>query len=82
MVVVARGEFGERIALDTNVLSEIMRKEPDENVVGFVAQLDDPLVGAAVFHEPAYGVARLPEGAKDFEHLGIDLVNPWIRRIS
>ena len=140
----------ERMALDTNVLSEIMRKEPDANVVDFVAQLDDPLVSAAVFHELAYGVARLPEGerklrmaseieafrrryeeriiivdyevsrlsgqlradaqrlghqlkpmdsliaasavhaaaklatrnVKDFERLGIDLVNPWTYRLA
>jgi len=140
----------ERMALDTNVLSEIMRKEPDANVVDFVAQLDDPLVSAAVFHELAYGVAWLPEGerklrmaseieafrrryeeriiivdyevsrlsgqlradaqrlgrqlkpmdsliaasavhaaaklatrnVKDFERLGIDLVNPWTYRLA
>lgn len=140
----------ERVALDTNVLSEIMRTEPDENVVVFVAELNDPLVSAAVFHELAYGVARLPVGerklrialeieafrqryqeriilidyevsrlsgelradaqrlghelkpmdsliaasavqagaklatrnSKDFEYLGIDLVNPWTHRIS
>ncbi|RBP12958.1 hypothetical protein DFR50_113150 [Roseiarcus fermentans] len=49
------------MALDTNVLSELMRIGPDPHVVDFVAQLDDPFVSAVVFHELAYGVARLPE---------------------
>ncbi len=52
------------VTLDTNVLSEIMLAQPDAKVVRFVAELDDPLVSAAVFHELGYGVARLPEGKR------------------
>ena len=54
----------EAVALDTNVLSEIMRTEPAPSVVRFVSQLDDPFISAAVFHELSYGVARLPEGKR------------------
>ena len=54
----------DRVALDTNVLSELMRVSPDKKVVEFVALLDDPLVSAAVFHELAYGVALLPDGQR------------------
>lgn len=52
------------VALDTNILSEIMRGDPDPAVVRFVSQLDDPRVCAAVFHELSYGVARLPDGKR------------------
>ena len=54
----------EAVALDTNVLSEIMRDDRDPKVVGFVSSLEDPLVSAAVFHELSYGVARLPDGKR------------------
>jgi predicted nucleic acid-binding protein len=50
------------VALDTNVLSEIMRTEPTPDVVRIVSELDDPSISAAAFHELAYGVARLPVG--------------------
>jgi predicted nucleic acid-binding protein len=54
----------EPVALDTNVLSEIMNPAPAEQVVKFVAELQDPFVSAAVFHEMAYGAHRLPEGKR------------------
>jgi predicted nucleic acid-binding protein len=55
---------GYPVALDTNVLSELMQPAPAPGVVRFVGDLDDPLVSAAVFHELAYGVARLPDGKR------------------
>ena len=55
---------GSPVALDTNVLSELMQPEPAASLVHFVADLDTPLVSAAVFHELAYGVARLPDGQR------------------
>jgi len=55
---------GSPVALDTNVLSELMQPEPAASLVHFVADLDNPLVSAAVFHELAYGVARLPDGQR------------------
>jgi len=54
----------EAVALDTNVLSEIMRIGPDPRIVRFVSELDDPRVSAAVFHELSYGVGRLPQGRR------------------
>ncbi len=50
--------------LDTNVVSELMRPEPDANVARFVAGLARPLISAALFHELSYGVHLLPDGAR------------------
>jgi hypothetical protein len=50
--------------LDTNVLSELMRPEPDANVELFVSGLARPFVSAAAFHELSYGVGLLPECAR------------------
>jgi predicted nucleic acid-binding protein len=54
----------EAILLDTNVLSELMRPSPEPRVARFVASLNNPLVSAAVFHELAFGMSRLPDGAR------------------
>ncbi len=66
------------VALDTNVLSEIMRTEPAPNVVRFVSELDDPLISAAVFHELSYGAARLPEGQRK-SHLVAEIEAYYVR---
>jgi hypothetical protein len=50
--------------LDTNVLSELMRPAPNPRVVRFVAELEQPLVSAVVFHELVYGKDLLPDGAR------------------
>jgi predicted nucleic acid-binding protein len=52
------------ILLDTNVLSELMRREPDEGVVGWLDSLDAAEVAttAITAAELLYGVARLPQG--------------------
>ena len=50
------------VLLDTNVVSELMRKEPAQHVVAFIARCARPIVSAVVFHELAFGVARLREG--------------------
>jgi len=55
--------------LDTNVVSELLRPEPHANVERFVAGIDTPLISAAVFHELAYGVELLPDGARKFRLL-------------
>ncbi|HLM87307.1 MAG TPA: type II toxin-antitoxin system VapC family toxin [Solirubrobacteraceae bacterium] len=54
------------ILLDTNVISELMRREPDERVIGWM----DSLGGAAIattaitVAELLYGVSRLPAGRR------------------
>ena len=54
------------IVLDTNVVSELMRKEPDRNVLAWVDQCPADLVflTAITVAELLYGIARLPEGAR------------------
>ena len=54
------------ILLDTNVLSELVRREPDEAVVGWLDSLDSANVAttAITAAEMLYGVARLPQGQR------------------
>ena len=54
------------IVLDTNVLSELMRKAPEPRVVSWVDRFSasDVLVTAVTAAELMYGVARLPEGRR------------------
>jgi toxin FitB len=54
------------ILLDTNVLSELVRPEPDEGVVGWLDSLDAATVAttAITAAELLYGVARLPQGRR------------------
>jgi len=60
------------IVLDTNVVSELMRKAPEPRVVSWVDKFSasDVLVTAITAAELIYGVARLPEGRRKGE-LGI-----------
>jgi toxin FitB len=59
------------IVLDTNVLSEIIRREPDEGVTRWLDSLDAAAVAttAITAAELLYGVARLPGGRRK-ERLG------------
>ena len=54
------------IILDTNVLSELMRANPDENVLAWLdAQNSQDLQTTAItVAELLYGVARLPHGQR------------------
>jgi predicted nucleic acid-binding protein len=54
------------IILDTNVLSELIRREPDESVTRWLDSLDAAAVGttAVTAAELLYGVARLPAGRR------------------
>jgi predicted nucleic acid-binding protein len=51
------------IILDTNVVSELMRPAPEENVVSWVDRYsaDDVFITAVTAAELQYGVARLPD---------------------
>jgi len=59
------------ILLDTNVLSEMIRREPDEGVMRWLDSLDAAVVAttAITAAEMLYGVARLPTGRRK-ERLG------------
>lgn len=54
------------IVLDTNVLSEIIRPEPDERVMGWLDSLDPATVAttSVTAAELLYGLARLPDGQR------------------
>lgn len=54
------------ILLDTNVLSELIRPEPDERVTQWLDSLDAAAVAttAITAAELLYGVARLPAGRR------------------
>jgi toxin FitB len=45
--------------LDTNVISELIRKKPEASVIAFLEGCDEPLVSVVTFHELAFGIARL-----------------------
>jgi predicted nucleic acid-binding protein len=57
------------IVLDTNIVSELMRKAPAPRVVSWVDgfSASDVLVTAVTAAELLYGVARLPEGRRKRE---------------
>ncbi len=57
------------IVLDTNVVSELMRKAPEPRVVSWVDRfsVSDVLVTAVTAAELKYGVARLPKGRRKRE---------------
>ena len=50
--------------LDTNVVSETMRRAPDLQVVTFLTEHDDLWLSTIVLHELDYGVRRLEQGRK------------------
>ena len=54
------------IVLDTNVVSELMRRAPEPEVVRWVDAFDetDVFITAVTAAELMYGVARLPEGRR------------------
>ena len=52
------------IIIDTNVISEMMRDEPDPNVVAWAATADRLHTTAITLAEVEYGIARLPSGRR------------------
>jgi toxin FitB len=57
------------IILDTNVVSELMRKTPDEGVVSWLDNqpADESYLTAITVAELLYGVERLPDGRRKAE---------------
>ncbi len=64
------------IVLDTNVLSELMRQQPDSKLMAWLdAQATDQLwITAITVAEILYGVARLPDGKRKAALLDTALV--------
>lgn len=54
------------IVLDTNIISELMRQDPNETVVRWVDQYpaDEVFITSVTAAELTYGVARLPDGRR------------------
>jgi predicted nucleic acid-binding protein len=54
------------IVLDTNVLSELIRREPDDGVLRWINSLDAATIAttAVTAAELLYGIARLPAGRR------------------
>ncbi len=52
------------VLLDTNVISELVKGAPNENVLDFVSGLQSAWIAAITIHELDYGVALLPAGRK------------------
>ena len=46
--------------VDTNVINEMLRREPNAGVVNFFAQEDTPALSVVTIEEMAYGVAWRP----------------------
>lgn len=47
------------VLLDTNVVSELVRPQPDERVVRFVSMAADPFVSTLTLHELVFGASRV-----------------------
>lgn len=52
------------VLLDTNVVSELVRRAPDARVIAFVRRLDTPLLSALTLHELTYRAARVDDEAR------------------
>jgi predicted nucleic acid-binding protein len=52
------------VLLDTNVLSELVRRKPNAKVQGFVRAQSDPLISAITLHEMTFGAERTPDAAR------------------
>lgn len=50
--------------LDTNIISELGRQEPQKSVVDFVASTPIAWLSTITLHELEYGIALIPEGSR------------------
>jgi len=52
------------VLLDTNVISEIAKPQPEPNVIAFLDSLTNAFVSALTIHELEFGISRLPQGKR------------------
>jgi predicted nucleic acid-binding protein len=52
------------ILFDTNVISELVRTQPDAGVVAFVRAQTDPFISVITVHELTYGAERAAVGRR------------------
>ena len=50
--------------LDTNIISELGKPQPNPNIVNFVRALDSAWLSIITVHELKYGLNLLPKGAR------------------
>lgn len=55
--------------LDTNILSELAKPEPDKNVVRFLRNLENAYISVLTIHELTFGIELLPQKSKRQETL-------------
>ena len=69
--------------IDTNVVSELTRPEPDSNVVAFLDAQPDVWLSTVVLHELEYGLGILPSGKRrdDLSQTLANLVSEYGDRI-
>ena len=65
--------------LDTNIISELTKPQPDKGVIDFVATLPFAWLSVITLHELDYGVALLPEGKRkqQIQNVTVELVHQF-----
>ncbi len=53
-----------RFLIDTNVISELTKPKPDQNVIKFMDGLSEVWISTLTLHELDYGILRLPDGRR------------------
>lgn len=64
-----------RYLVDTNVISETARPEPDDHVLGWLGQLSTIILPAVGVYEIASGIQRLPAGRRK------EFLEEWLEEI-
>jgi toxin FitB len=70
--------------LDTNVVSETLKPNRSQSVIGFLETLENGYLSVVTLHELAYGLERLPQGSK--QHMALsraleELLATFVNRI-
>ncbi len=71
------------ILLDTNVLSELTRARPDQNVLDFLVAAEECWISVITLHELAFGIDLLPHGQRRIRihHSVMQMTNGYADRI-
>ena len=70
--------------LDTNVISELTRLDPDSRVVRFLDDQGDLWLSSVVVYEMEYGLATLPQGRRlaRLRALHVDILAAFGNRLA
>lgn len=64
------------LLFDTNVVSELVKPRPDQNVIAFLREAADPWICSITLHELVYGAERSPDPKRRAKLLA------WIAQIA